>query len=239
MEEARAVGQTGSRLLKNSAKDRGPCCGRQRIPLRHRKRPHTYKRSRMFLAAHHSKLLPGLTSKRLSSRSPTLAATCYSPSHQLPVTRGGWAISLLASYNGEPGSIPGQELCRTMLLIGWFSRGSPVFPALSFRRCSILTSITLIGSQDLAVKSRQNLFTHSRLLQENGSSFRLLRATCPVSNALAVDETFTRHKRNREQTILSTPNKCSAKTYDSRAQRSYTGVILVYSERNAEQDRTY
>ncbi|KAJ8896063.1 hypothetical protein PR048_001404 [Dryococelus australis] len=34
-------------------------------------------------------------------------------------------------------------------------------PAPSLRRCSILTSITLIGSQDLAVKNRPNLFTHS------------------------------------------------------------------------------
>ncbi|KAJ8891333.1 hypothetical protein PR048_010849 [Dryococelus australis] len=37
-----------------------------------------------------------------------------------------------------------------------FSRRSPVSPALSFRRCSILASITLIGSQDLAVKSRSS-----------------------------------------------------------------------------------
>ncbi|KAJ8895200.1 hypothetical protein PR048_000525 [Dryococelus australis] len=41
-----------------------------------------------------------------------------------------------------------------------FSRESPVSPALSFRRRSTLTSITLIGSLDLAVKSRSNLFTH-------------------------------------------------------------------------------
>ncbi|KAJ8895947.1 hypothetical protein PR048_001288 [Dryococelus australis] len=54
------------------------------------------------------------------------------------------------------------ESCRTMPLVGGFSRGSPVSSTLSFRRCSILTSITLIGSQDLTVKSRPNLFTHSR-----------------------------------------------------------------------------
>ncbi|KAJ8873561.1 hypothetical protein PR048_024379 [Dryococelus australis] len=41
------------------------------------------------------------------------------------------------------------ELCWTMLLVGAFSRGSPVSLASSFRRCSILTSITLIGSEDL------------------------------------------------------------------------------------------
>ncbi|KAJ8898127.1 hypothetical protein PR048_003487 [Dryococelus australis] len=53
------------------------------------------------------------------------------------------------------------ESCRTMPLVGGSSRGYHVFSALSFRRCSILTSLTLINSQDLAVKSRPNLFTHS------------------------------------------------------------------------------
>ncbi|KAJ8877259.1 hypothetical protein PR048_021713 [Dryococelus australis] len=61
------------------------------------------------------------------------------------------------------------ESCRTMPLVGGFSRGSPVFPILSFRRCSILTSITLIGSQDLDVKSRQNIFTHSLSSHECGA----------------------------------------------------------------------
>ncbi|KAJ8881530.1 hypothetical protein PR048_018012 [Dryococelus australis] len=47
---------------------------------------------------------------------------------------------------------------RCMPLVGGFSRGSPVSPALSFRRCSI-PHFTLIDSQDLAVKSRPSLFT--------------------------------------------------------------------------------
>ncbi|KAJ8878442.1 hypothetical protein PR048_019020 [Dryococelus australis] len=54
-----------------------------------------------------------------------------------------------------------QLQCRTIALVGGFSRGSPVSPAPSFRRRSIFTSITHIGPQDLAVKSRPNLFTHS------------------------------------------------------------------------------
>ncbi|KAJ8870512.1 hypothetical protein PR048_029535 [Dryococelus australis] len=54
------------------------------------------------------------------------------------------------------------ESCRTMPLVGGFSRGSPVSPVLSSFRCRyIFTSITRIGSQDLAVKSRPNLVTHS------------------------------------------------------------------------------
>ncbi|KAJ8889439.1 hypothetical protein PR048_008938 [Dryococelus australis] len=43
--------------------------------------------------------------------------------------------------------------CRTKPLFGGFSRGSPISPALSFRRCSILISITLIGSEDLDFSS--------------------------------------------------------------------------------------
>ncbi|KAJ8865625.1 hypothetical protein PR048_033145 [Dryococelus australis] len=84
-------------------------------------------------------------------------------------TASDMAVSLLASHQGDPGSIPGRvtpdfrmwESCRTIPLVGGSSRGSPVSPAPSFRLCSVLTSITLIGSQGLAVKSRPNLFTHS------------------------------------------------------------------------------
>ncbi|KAJ8875248.1 hypothetical protein PR048_023143 [Dryococelus australis] len=74
---------------------------------------------------------------------------------------------LLASDESDPGSIPGRatpdfhmwESYRTMSLVDGFSRGSPASPALSFRCCSIATSIILIGFQDLDVKSRPNLFT--------------------------------------------------------------------------------
>ncbi|KAJ8883253.1 hypothetical protein PR048_015095 [Dryococelus australis] len=48
-----------------------------------------------------------------------------------------------------------------MPLVGGFSRGSPVYPTLSFRSCSILASVPLIGSEDLDVKGRPNVFTHS------------------------------------------------------------------------------
>ncbi|KAJ8887633.1 hypothetical protein PR048_013851 [Dryococelus australis] len=53
------------------------------------------------------------------------------------------------------------ESCRTMPLVGGFSRVSPVYPAPSSQRRSLFTSIILVGIQDLSVKSRPNLFTHS------------------------------------------------------------------------------
>ncbi|KAJ8888428.1 hypothetical protein PR048_007918 [Dryococelus australis] len=55
------------------------------------------------------------------------------------------------------------------------SSGSPVSPTLQFRRCFIFTSITLIGCQDLAVKSRPNLFTHTHLMRVAGSHLSLPR----------------------------------------------------------------
>ncbi|KAJ8883342.1 hypothetical protein PR048_015185 [Dryococelus australis] len=58
--------------------------------------------------------------------------------------RGGGAVRLLASHQGDRGSIPGRVtpgfLRVRILLVGWFSRGYPISPALAFRHCSILTS---------------------------------------------------------------------------------------------------
>ncbi|KAJ8884295.1 hypothetical protein PR048_016152 [Dryococelus australis] len=47
------------------------------------------------------------------------------------------------------------ESCRTMSLVGGFSWGSPISLAHSFRCFSILTSITLISSQDLTISFRE------------------------------------------------------------------------------------
>ncbi|KAJ8876924.1 hypothetical protein PR048_021374 [Dryococelus australis] len=49
--------------------------------------------------------------------------------------------------------------CRVTPLVGGFSRGCPASPAVSFRRCSI----DLIGSHDLDVKTRPDLFTLHKL----------------------------------------------------------------------------
>ncbi|KAJ8889206.1 hypothetical protein PR048_008704 [Dryococelus australis] len=75
----------------------------------------------------------------------------------------------VAEQLGDPGSIPGRvtpnfhfwESYRTILLVGGVYPGSPTSPAPSFHRCSILVSITHIGSEDLDFKSHPNLFTHS------------------------------------------------------------------------------
>ncbi|KAJ8882996.1 hypothetical protein PR048_014835 [Dryococelus australis] len=70
-----------------------------------------------------------------------------------PGSRSCVAVRLLISHLGEPGSIPGGvtpdfrtwESCRTMPLIGGFSRRSCVSPALSIWRCSIFTSLHPYG----------------------------------------------------------------------------------------------
>ncbi|KAJ8888671.1 hypothetical protein PR048_008163 [Dryococelus australis] len=66
--------------------------------------------------------------------------------------RGGLVVRVLASHLGEPGSIPGGtppdfrmwESCRTGVSTEIYR-----FPDLAFRRCSILTTLTLISSQNL------------------------------------------------------------------------------------------
>ncbi|KAJ8896485.1 hypothetical protein PR048_001829 [Dryococelus australis] len=64
------------------------------------------------------------------------------------------SLERLACWPSTPaGSLPDfrmWELWRTMSLVGGFTRGSPVSPAYTLGRCSILTSIALIGSQDFA-----------------------------------------------------------------------------------------
>ncbi|KAJ8898239.1 hypothetical protein PR048_003599 [Dryococelus australis] len=69
--------------------------------------------------------------------------------------RGGVVVRLPASCLREPVSIPcgvAPEFSQLGIVPG---------DAAGRRRCSILASLTLIGSQHLAVKSRPNLFTHS------------------------------------------------------------------------------
>ncbi|KAJ8895484.1 hypothetical protein PR048_000817 [Dryococelus australis] len=80
-----------------------------------------------------------------------------------PLHRTFLASSFTHPQQGEAGSIRGRiapgfpnvGIVHTMLLVGGFSRGSPVSPTLAFR------CFTLIGSQDLDVKSCPNLFTHT------------------------------------------------------------------------------
>ncbi|KAJ8880014.1 hypothetical protein PR048_020636 [Dryococelus australis] len=68
------------------------------------------------------------------------------------------------------------ESCRTMPLLGGFSRGSPVPPPHFY----ILPSITLIGSQDVEVKSRPN-FSITRFNDKLKWQFSLqLQGLCPV-----------------------------------------------------------
>ncbi|KAJ8868993.1 hypothetical protein PR048_030539 [Dryococelus australis] len=127
---------------------------------------------------------PGERCRRPAASSGTIP-TCENPELTLPGDVPGlswWEASRLTTqspppqeiiafnvprHQGEPRLIPGRftpgfrkwESCRTIPLVGGFSRGSPISPALSFRRCFIVTSLhPHIGSQDLDVKSRPNLF---------------------------------------------------------------------------------
>ncbi|KAJ8871833.1 hypothetical protein PR048_028173 [Dryococelus australis] len=94
----------------------------------------------------------GYKSESRTVKRPTVAARLARP----PPTKANRAQSLVGSPDFRK-----WESCRMMPLVRGFSRGSPVSPAPSFRCRSSLTSITLIGSQDVAVKSHPNLFPHT------------------------------------------------------------------------------
>ncbi|KAJ8892067.1 hypothetical protein PR048_004641 [Dryococelus australis] len=127
----------------------------------------------------------------------------FSPPARLPPRRSRF----------DPGRVTPDfrmwEVCRTMPLVGGFSRGSLVSPALSFRRCSILTSITLIGSKVLDVKSRSDLSTQIlpqsilELYEEEVDNSREQRnadvAIELSSHATLRDETKTKQHRHNQR----------------------------------------
>ncbi|KAJ8881252.1 hypothetical protein PR048_017728 [Dryococelus australis] len=139
-------------------------------------------------------------------------------------------VTLLASHQGEPGSIPGRvipdfrmrELCRTMPLVGGFFSGISHFPALSFRRCCVLTSIILTGSQDLAVKSRPNLFTHSVDFRRSGWRFERRKQKVPWPF-------FGERDGSHEYPVTATRLDCEAAIFPHcRSIRTGTQVSLIH-----------
>ncbi|KAJ8873653.1 hypothetical protein PR048_024478 [Dryococelus australis] len=101
---------------------------------------------------------------------------CYWPRG----AQGGSTISTLASYQGEPGPIPGRVTGLSHVgIVPNDGVGRRVFSGTSrfpppLQSGSILTSITRVGSQDLAVTSRPNLFTQSHFTTPtNGPRFAL------------------------------------------------------------------
>ncbi|KAJ8873403.1 hypothetical protein PR048_024219 [Dryococelus australis] len=82
-----------------------------------------------------------------SSKKLTSPDGCSPGGQYIFQTAFGAATTRLISVNriplpaGSPQDFRMQESCRTMPLVGGFSRGSPVYQSLAFRRCSILTSL--------------------------------------------------------------------------------------------------
>ncbi|KAJ8882045.1 hypothetical protein PR048_018533 [Dryococelus australis] len=80
--------------------------------------------------------------------------TEFLPTRATVTERLAWSPPTKAIRVQPPtGSLP--DFHMTMPLVGGFSRGSPVSPALSFWCGSILTTITLTGSQDLDMVKRR------------------------------------------------------------------------------------
>ncbi|KAJ8880585.1 hypothetical protein PR048_017055 [Dryococelus australis] len=79
--------------------------------------------------------------------------------------RDGVVVKLLASHQGESSSIPGGVTCgnrsRRCHWLAGILGDLPSSPPVNSVAAPYSTRITLIGSQDLEVKSQPNLFTHS------------------------------------------------------------------------------
>ncbi|KAJ8866276.1 hypothetical protein PR048_032119 [Dryococelus australis] len=111
----------------------------------------------------HNRFLGGLCCGRLSAALPLKFLSAQFPlSLQHPLCRR-------FSRPREPRSLDDFSKSRqvsrptidiAILIRDGFFWGSPVYPALSFRHCSILASITLIGSQDLDVKSLSHFIVY-------------------------------------------------------------------------------
>ncbi|KAJ8895487.1 hypothetical protein PR048_000820 [Dryococelus australis] len=113
------------------------------------------------------------------------------------------------------------ESSRTMPLVGWFSRGSPVSPALHYGAGPFSPRFTLIGSQDTDVRGRPNYSTcalddlsnrvnshdHTRLV-------RLSREDTPIH--LTTSEIFERRQRRSE---LKVEQRLNAKAEEARTPR--------------------
>ncbi|KAJ8892227.1 hypothetical protein PR048_004807 [Dryococelus australis] len=94
------------------------------------------------------------------------AQYCFLPLHAWREGKLGpqWLSGyLLDSHQGKLGSFLGRVTPKFLhgAIVLDDAAGSFVSPALSFQRCSIFTPMTLICSQNLAVRSHPNLFTHS------------------------------------------------------------------------------
>ncbi|KAJ8875096.1 hypothetical protein PR048_022987 [Dryococelus australis] len=172
-------------------------------------RPGSDKGDRLRITLHCSPY-----TRRLTYSPPTKANRVQSPAGSLPDFRK-W------------------ESCRTMLLVGGFSRGSPGSPTLSFRRCSILTSITLIGSQYIAGAVR--------IQKWNSQSSCTVNIVCRKS-ALGSNPTngeyFTaRNSQSDTRPSYRVSHSQLAYRYDRGETRSYwggggiTGAVAVLTRR--------
>ncbi|KAJ8889779.1 hypothetical protein PR048_009282 [Dryococelus australis] len=178
MGDKRWVG-SGHRRMAGSDGVATSCLARGQKPRSHY--PHTTCQWQTSAAALHSYLI---------SRAPV----SHSPPQQPALTactkefflEGGAAVAKRLACSPPTKANRVQSPAVGISLVSGFSRGSPISLAISFRRCSVLTLITRIGSQDLAVKSWPNLITlYSRDLDE---IFRL--AATSASYRIGVRELY-------------------------------------------------
>ncbi|KAJ8879932.1 hypothetical protein PR048_020553 [Dryococelus australis] len=135
---------------------------------------------------------------------------------QLRPARSGVVVKLLASHQVEPGSIPGgwppdprmwESLPDDAAGRLVFSGMSLFSPVLTFRRCSILTSLHPRQLSYLDVKSRPNRFTHTNLdfRRAAATDWSTTRVHCPCLLVMAVVLTWIVVQNSLQRHVLSQP----------------------------------
>ncbi|KAJ8891742.1 hypothetical protein PR048_004277 [Dryococelus australis] len=204
--------------------------------------PHTEDEvDRLFVSSSH---VPNID---LPQRNTTVEGATVAERLALsPPTKANRALSPAGSLDFRK-----WESCRTMPLVGGFPRGSPVFPTPSFRRCSVFTSITLIGSQDLAVTSRPNLSTNdcrSHMVTSDGRTRLLSKATddarkTMLRNVLLAPEKVVRQRRSAiscfwycqifQLCLLGTPEETTRLQQRRTGFKAPVGVYPDFSSRKS------
>ncbi|KAJ8871884.1 hypothetical protein PR048_028224 [Dryococelus australis] len=108
---------------------------------------------------------PGISYSKTSGKNLLATTHKYDGTFENIRGRGGVVVRLFASHLGEPGSIPGGVAPG----VGFVTdvRESPVSTPDHSGAAPYSPRLTLIGSQELDVKGRPNLFTNSQIYREH------------------------------------------------------------------------
>ncbi|KAJ8867210.1 hypothetical protein PR048_031005 [Dryococelus australis] len=236
------VDSAGLLVSKSLIRQRGLCSGPRGPSIQSRMLPNTGSSGlvdhtlEMCVGSAHlhacSQLRRRDTHVSLYPRAVPPTDTLYHYLLHLPDTRAIVVFDIDESINHRPTHSRiiacGNRAGRWRWSAGFLS-DLPLPPSLSFQRCSTPTSITLIGSQDLAVKSSPNTFTRSLTHSTNGALATsgawlcyLRRLVCWSLSAFNLDSDRPSHRHMLASSVVSRENV-------SRTQCKHPDLQVLFS----------